>query len=41
VHVERDMTGLDQPELAGEPALFEDPVPGGERDVRRRRGERV
>ena len=41
MHVQRDMTRLDQPELAGEPALFEDPVPGGERHVRRRRGERV
>ena len=41
VHVQGDMTGLDQPELAGEPAVVEDPVPGGEHDVRRRRGERV
>ena len=38
VHVEGGVTGLDQPGSGGGPAVADDPVPGGERDVGCRRG---
>ena len=41
VHVQGDITGLDQPELACEPAVLEDPVPGREKHVCADLGERV
>ena len=37
LHVQGDTTGPDQPELSGEPAGLEDPVPGRERALDPRR----